>query len=442
MRRGVVGANAGGLRPGWSLFCFAVASPDVPQQPNSNDCGLFALSFFRSFFACPAGERSSMLRADGVGTRAWAESFHLLTRAAMRNLCKTLTEREPDAKCELVDARPKRWRRLRSTRAGAGPIEGGQPSAGPSEGGQPSARPSEGRRPSAGPREGGQPSAGPSEGGRPSAGPSEGGQPSAGPSEGGRPSAGPSEGGQPSAGPSEGGRPSAAYGPLEQTRHTGLGPSIPAVGSPKSTTGDAEVATTLADVNPAGQAPGGASRLGGASKGPPVTAKAHTAATAATVAENGNAGKMDFLLGVFPASSTNISLATDLLPSGSTSWKRKRAREDETDAHAARWMADFRRWGLPMEPVVARTLCSVFDKTNGFTTAFFNLFATGVTQWNPPASLHRLAPWFAAAILEASAKCGMRRGAGASLMLLSQVHTVLRAAYLFYQRPMPDDACC
>jgi len=86
MRRGVVGANAGGLRPGWSLFCFAVTSPDVPQQPNFNDCGLFALSFFRSFFACPAGERSSMLRADGVGTRAWAESFHLLTRAAMRNL--------------------------------------------------------------------------------------------------------------------------------------------------------------------------------------------------------------------------------------------------------------------------------------------------------------------------------------------------------------------
>ena len=297
MRRGVVGANAGGLRPGWSLSCLAVTSPDVPQQPNFNDCGLFALSFFRSFFACPAGERSSLLRADGVGTRAWAENFHLLTRAAMRNLCKTLTEREPDAKGELVDARPKRRRRLRSTRAGTGPTEGGQPSA---------------------------------------AGPSEGGQPSAGPSEGGRPSAGPSEGGQPSAGPSEGGRPSAAYGPLEQTRHTGLGPSIPAVGNPKSATGDAEVATTLADVNPAGQAPGGASRLGGASKGPPVTAKALTATSSATVAEDGNAGEMDFLLGIVPASSTNISLAADRQLSGSTSGKRKRAREDETDAHAAR----------------------------------------------------------------------------------------------------------
>jgi len=105
-------------------------------------------------------------------------------------------------------------------------------------------------------------------------------------------------------------------------------------------------------------------------------------------------------------------------------------------------MADFHRWGLPMELVVARTLCSVFDKTDGFTPAFVNLFATGVAQWHPPASRHRLAPWFAAAILEASAKCGMRRGAGASLMLLSQVPTVLRAAYRFYQRPMPDDACC
>jgi len=275
MRRGVVGANAGALRPGWSLSCLAVTSPDVPQQPNFNACGLFALLFFRSFFACPAGERSSLLRADGVGTRAWAANFHLLTRAAMRNLCKTLTEREPDAKGEVVDPRPKRRRRLRSTRAGAGPSEWGQPSAGPSEGGQPSA------------------------------------------------------------GPSEGGPPSAAYGPLEQTRHTGLGPSIPAVGKPKSTTGDAEVAT-LADVNPAGHAPGGASRLGGASKGPPVTAKVHTAATAATVAEDGNAGEMDFLLGIVPASSTNISLAADRQLSGSTSGKRKRAREDETDAHAAR----------------------------------------------------------------------------------------------------------
>jgi len=216
---------------------------------------------------------------------------------------------------------------------------------------------------------------------------------------------------------------------MEQTRHTGLGPSIPAVGSPKSTTGDANVATTHVDVNPAGQAPGGAARLGGASKGPSVTAKAHTAATAATVAKGVNASEMDILLGILPAFSTNISLAADLPPSGSMSGQRKRAREDETDAHAARWMADCRRWNLTMEPVVARTLCSVFDKTDGFTPAFFNLFATGVAQWHPPACRHRLAPCFAAAILEASAECGMRRGAGASLMLLSQVHTVLRAAY-------------
>jgi len=221
MRRGVFGASDGGLQPEWSLSCLAVTSPDVPQRPNFHDCGLFALSFFRSFFACSAGERSSLLLADGVGTRAWAENFHLLTRAVMRNLCKTLTEREPDAKSELVDARPRRRRRLRSTRAGAGPSEGAQLSAGPSEGGQPSA----------GPSEEGQPSAEPSEGGRPSAGPSEGGQLSAGPSEAGRPSAEPSEGGQPSAGPSEGGRPSAAYGPLEQTRHTGLGPSIRRLGT-------------------------------------------------------------------------------------------------------------------------------------------------------------------------------------------------------------------
>jgi len=105
-------------------------------------------------------------------------------------------------------------------------------------------------------------------------------------------------------------------------------------------------------------------------------------------------------------------------------------------------MADFRRWDLPMEPVVARTLCSVFDKRDGFTPAFVNLFATGVAQWHPPASRHRLAPWFSAAILEAFTKCNMRWGAGASLMLVSQVHTVLRAAYRFHQRPMPGVACC
>jgi len=105
-------------------------------------------------------------------------------------------------------------------------------------------------------------------------------------------------------------------------------------------------------------------------------------------------------------------------------------------------MADFRRWGLPMEPVVARTLCSVFEKKDGFTPAYVNLLATGVAQWHPPASRHELAPWFAAAILEASAKCGMCRGAGSSLMLLPRVHTVLGAAYRLHKRPMPDDACC
>jgi len=104
MRRGVVGANARGLRPAWSLSCLAITSPDVPQQPNFNDCGLFALSFFQSLFACPAGERSSMLREDGGGARAWAANIHLLTRATMRSLCKTLTDWAPDAKCVLVDA--------------------------------------------------------------------------------------------------------------------------------------------------------------------------------------------------------------------------------------------------------------------------------------------------------------------------------------------------
>jgi len=135
MRYGVVGAKDEGLWQGWSLSSLAVTSPDVPQQPNFHDSGLFALSFCRLFFACPARKPSSLLRADGVGTKAWAENFNLLTRAAMRNLRKTLTEQEPDAKGELVDARPKRRRRLRSTRAGAGPSEGGAAVCGTERGG-------------------------------------------------------------------------------------------------------------------------------------------------------------------------------------------------------------------------------------------------------------------------------------------------------------------
>jgi len=55
MRHGVVGANDEGLWQGWSLSCLAVTSPDVPQQPDFHDSGQFALSFFRLFFACPAG---------------------------------------------------------------------------------------------------------------------------------------------------------------------------------------------------------------------------------------------------------------------------------------------------------------------------------------------------------------------------------------------------
>jgi len=399
MRRGLAGDDVGRLAPGWVASCLAVSTPTVPQQRNPHDCGLYALSFFRSFFSCCPEDRSLLLRSGVVGKRAWHVAFKLQTRADLRDVCAALMERERGARGVVLDQN-KKANRTRHT-MGAGAVS--------------------------------------------------------------RP-------------------PSVTRGILIPSSGRGPQPRHASVAEP-SLGADVVDVGTLVVAHPGVPAPMGSSKSGDIPNAPSVAASAHpTVATAKAGTDVDGAHATDLLLqgfakersqaaaeemipvppleldtptsgviGVPPSSSdahkpspaANLLLPACRLPPGTVlrqrSHERKRARLSEADVHYVTWMADFRRWGLPMEPAVAATLCTVFSKTDGLTPAFVNLFASGVAKWHPPASQRRLAPWFAAAVLEASSQCGMFGGPGASLMLLSQVHTVLRAAYRFHGCPMPHD---
>jgi len=399
MRRGLVGDNVGRLRPGWVASCLAISTPTVPQQRNAHDCGLYALSFFRSFFQCRSEDRSLLMRSGVVGRSAWQSVFQLQTRVGLRNVCAALMERERGACDEVVHGQHKASGLPYAMGAGAL----AQPVSAPRDGIAPSRR--SGLRPRPISATNPKPGIGVADFGALAVAPS---------------------GGQLTKG-------------LSKPWHVPDGPSVAAAALPQSTTTKSEVEGDgacgidhlLEDV--AKDQSHGASEPASPTlplelKKPSVEADAYAPSTSDTR----NA-----------SSSSKVRKPARGRPSGNVprqrSPDRKRARLDEADLLVATWTSEFHRWGLPMEPVAAATLCSVFSKTDGLTPAFVNLFASGVAKWHPPASQRRLAPWFAAAVLDASSKCGMGGGAGASLMLLSQVHTVLRSAYHFHGHPMPDD---
>ena len=77
----------------WVHSCISVVTPIVPQQSNSHECGLFALSFFHSFFSCTARDRLALLHPGAEGRAAWSAAFILKTRPELRALCNVLVER-------------------------------------------------------------------------------------------------------------------------------------------------------------------------------------------------------------------------------------------------------------------------------------------------------------------------------------------------------------
>jgi len=68
----------------WVSTFLSVVSPSVPQQGATLDCGVYALSFFSSFFKFSVAERRVLVRAGAAGKAAWSAAFVLKTREELR----------------------------------------------------------------------------------------------------------------------------------------------------------------------------------------------------------------------------------------------------------------------------------------------------------------------------------------------------------------------
>ena len=77
----------------WEHSCISVVTPIVPQQNDRHECGLFALSFFHSFFACTAQDRLALLHPGAESGAAWSAAFVLKTRPELGALCNVLVDR-------------------------------------------------------------------------------------------------------------------------------------------------------------------------------------------------------------------------------------------------------------------------------------------------------------------------------------------------------------
>jgi len=68
----------------WVSTCLSIVSPSVPQQGGTLDCGVYALSFFSSFFKCSVAERRVLVCAGAAGKAEWSAAFALKTREELR----------------------------------------------------------------------------------------------------------------------------------------------------------------------------------------------------------------------------------------------------------------------------------------------------------------------------------------------------------------------
>jgi len=106
------GAGTGTPPARWVATCLSVVSPSVPQQGATVDCGMYALSFFSSFFKCPVENRRDLLRPGAEGRAAWSSVFVLKTREELLDVCSML-----EARFTAAAARQRAPRQLAATRA-------------------------------------------------------------------------------------------------------------------------------------------------------------------------------------------------------------------------------------------------------------------------------------------------------------------------------------
>ena len=105
LQRGLCESTKGEPASDWVSSCVSIVTPPVPQQRDGHDCGVFALSFFFSFFSCEKGRRCVLLRADDEGWSAWQYLFVLKNHAELRAVCGKLIERADDGTTAEVAVR-------------------------------------------------------------------------------------------------------------------------------------------------------------------------------------------------------------------------------------------------------------------------------------------------------------------------------------------------
>jgi len=77
----------------WVATCLSVVSPSVPQQGSTVDCGMYASSFFSSYFKCSVADRRAFLGSGAAGKSVWSSGFVLKTREELQAVCSILEAR-------------------------------------------------------------------------------------------------------------------------------------------------------------------------------------------------------------------------------------------------------------------------------------------------------------------------------------------------------------
>jgi len=93
----IIGAETATPPERWVATCLSVVSPSVPQQGATVDCGMYALSFFSSFFKCSVEDRRTLLHSGAAGKSAWSSGFVMKTREELLAVCNILEARHTAA---------------------------------------------------------------------------------------------------------------------------------------------------------------------------------------------------------------------------------------------------------------------------------------------------------------------------------------------------------
>jgi len=446
----------------WVHSCISVVTPIVPQQSNSHECGLFALSFFHSFFSCTARDRLALLHPGAEGRAAWSAAFILKTRPELRALCNVLVERHR-GRDGHGGAQGRREDAAELPTEGASAGEASKPAPALDGGSTVSiaktATTAATKGGTAAALAGELPKPAPAVGAGSTASTQTTATTAA--TKGGTAAA--SAGESPKPPPAVGAGSTASTQTTATTAATKGGTAAASAGeSPKPTSevgaGSAAstqtTATTVATKGgtaaaSAGESPKPASEVGAGSTASTQTT-ATTEATKGTTA-GATAGDVPIsspVVGGSAAASTSKTataaaangIAHALYDSEHLELEgrlAKRRRVCSPHVAATAWLSALDKWSMKMEPEAAMEVVAVFLRCDGLFPSYFTHFAVGLVKGSPPASTSRLEPWFVAMLNEGSGSQVPGSSGGVSRVHRAYVHAVISAAYAFHGASLP-----